>query len=244
MTTTLTNGNFLEAKGLTKYYHIRNDLLARLTGRTVVLKAVDGIDFYVKRGETLGLVGESGCGKSTTARLMARLIEPTAGSAYLQGRNIFTLGPSEVHKLRKAVQFVFQDPYSSLNPRKTVTQIISRPLEVHGLAGSFLEKRKRVIELLTMVGLGPEHADRYPHEFSGGQRQRIAIARALAVSPELVIADEPVSALDRPARARRAGIRARRLHSGADPELIPAAPGGAAADLSLHRPRPECHSPH
>jgi oligopeptide transport system ATP-binding protein len=196
MTTTLTNGNFLEAKGLTKYYHIRNDLLARLTGRTVVLKAVDGIDFYVKRGETLGLVGESGCGKSTTARLMARLIEPTAGSAYLQGRNIFTLGPSEVHKLRKAVQFVFQDPYSSLNPRKTVTQIISRPLEVHGLAGSFLEKRKRVIELLTMVGLGPEHADRYPHEFSGGQRQRIAIARALAVSPELVIADEPVSALD------------------------------------------------
>src|SRR5687768_280633 len=196
MATTATQEYFLEAKGLTKYYPIRNDPWARLTGRTVVLKAVDGIDFYVKRGETLGLVGESGCGKSTTARLMARLLEPTAGSAYLQGRDIFTLGPAEVHKLRKTVQFVFQDPYSSLNPRKSIMQILSRPLEVHGLAQGFFEKRKRVIELLTMVGLGSEHVDRYPHEFSGGQRQRIAIARALAVTPDMVIADEPVSALD------------------------------------------------
>ncbi|HEX2279990.1 MAG TPA: ATP-binding cassette domain-containing protein, partial [Candidatus Tectomicrobia bacterium] len=196
MSTAMTNEYFLEAKGLTKYYPIRSDLLARMTGRTVVLKAVDGIDFYVRRGETLGLVGESGCGKSTTGRLVARLLEPTAGSAYVQGRDIFTLGPSEILKLRKTVQFVFQDPYSSLNPRKTIMQIISRPLEVHGLASSFLEKRHRVIELLTMVGLGPEHVDRYPHEFSGGQRQRIAIARALAVAPDLVIADEPVSALD------------------------------------------------
>src|SRR5687767_13651050 len=113
MSTTMTNGYFLEAKGLTKYYPIRGDLLARMMGRTAVLKAVDGIDFYVRRGETLGLVGESGCGKSTTGRLVARLLEPTAGSAYVQGRNIFTLGHSEVHKLRKTVQFVFQDPYSS-----------------------------------------------------------------------------------------------------------------------------------
>jgi oligopeptide transport system ATP-binding protein len=187
---------FLEAKGLTKYYPVRNDLFARLTGKTVVLKAVDGINFYIKRGETLGLVGESGCGKSTTARLVARLMEPTAGTVSLQGKNIFTLNALEMHSLRRTVQFVFQDPYSSLNPRKTIMQIVSRPLEVHGLAGSFLEKRKRVLELLTMVGLGTDHVDRYPHEFSGGQRQRIAIARALAVTPELVIADEPVSALD------------------------------------------------
>src|SRR5918992_528066 len=190
------NSHFLEVTGLSKYYPVRADLLARLTGRTAILKAVDGIDFYVKRGETLGLVGESGCGKSTTGKLVARLLEPTAGSASLQGRNIFTLKPAEVHKLRKTVQFVFQDPYSSLNPRKSIMQILSRPLEVHGLAQSFFEKRKRVIELLTMVGLGAEHVDRYPHEFSGGQRQRIAIARALAVSPDMVIADEPVSALD------------------------------------------------
>jgi oligopeptide transport system ATP-binding protein len=190
------NSHFLEVTGLAKYYPIRADLLARLTGKTAVLKAVDGIDFYIKRGETLGLVGESGCGKSTTARLVARLIEPTAGSAYLQGTDIFTLNPTEVHKLRRTVQFVFQDPYSSLNPRKTIMQILSRPLEVHGLAHSFLQKRHRVIELLAMVGLGADHAERYPHEFSGGQRQRIAIARALAVTPDLVIADEPVSALD------------------------------------------------
>lgn len=187
---------FLEAKGLTKYYPIRNDLLARLTGRTAVLKAVDGINFYVKAGETLGLVGESGCGKSTTGRLVARLLEPTAGSVYLKGKSIFALERSQLLSLRKTVQFVFQDPYSSLNPRKTIMQILSRPLEVHGLAQSFLEKRKRVSELLTLVGLGAEHLDRYPHEFSGGQRQRIAIARALAVNPDLVIADEPVSALD------------------------------------------------
>jgi oligopeptide/dipeptide ABC transporter ATP-binding protein len=190
------NSHYLEVTGLIKHYPIRNDLFARLTGKTAVLKAVDGIDFYIKRGETLGLVGESGCGKSTTARLVARLLEPTAGSAYLQGMNLFALAPSEVIKLRKSVQFVFQDPYSSLNPRKSIMQILSRPLEVHDLAHSFAEKRYRVLELLGMVGLGPDHIDRYPHEFSGGQRQRIAIARALAVNPDLVIADEPVSALD------------------------------------------------
>jgi oligopeptide/dipeptide ABC transporter ATP-binding protein len=190
------DSRYLEVTGLKKYYPIRTDIFARLTGKTAVLKAVDGIDFYIRRGETLGLVGESGCGKSTTARLVARLLEPTAGSAYLQGKNIFTLASVEVLQLRRTVQFVFQDPYSSLNPRKTIMQILSRPLEVHGLAHSFLQKRHRVIELLHMVGLGAEHTDRYPHEFSGGQRQRIAIARALAVTPDLVIADEPVSALD------------------------------------------------
>jgi oligopeptide/dipeptide ABC transporter ATP-binding protein len=190
------DSRYLEVTGLKKYYPIATDILARLTGKTAVLKAVDGIDFYIKRGETLGLVGESGCGKSTTARLVARLLEPTAGAAYLQGKNIFTLASSEILQLRRRVQFVFQDPYSSLNPRKTIMQILSRPLEVHGLASSFSQKRQRVIELLTLVGLGAEHADRYPHEFSGGQRQRIAIARALAVTPDLIIADEPVSALD------------------------------------------------
>jgi len=193
---TVTNPYFLETKGLSKYYPIRTNFLARLMGKTAELKAVDGIDFYVKAGETLGLVGESGCGKSTTGRLVARLLEPTAGSVYLKGKNIFALDRSQLLSLRKTVQFVFQDPYSSLNPRKTIMQILSRPLEVHGLAQSFLEKRKRVSELLTLVGLGAEHLDRYPHEFSGGQRQRIAIARALAVNPDLVIADEPVSALD------------------------------------------------
>src|ERR671922_1855478 len=148
------NSHFLEVTGLAKYYPIRADLLARLTGRTAVLKAVDGIDFYIKRGETLGLVGESGCGKSTTARLVARLLEPTAGSAYFQGRNIFTLEPAEVHKLRKAVQFVFQDPYSSLNPRKTIMQILSRPLEVHDLAHGWTAKRRQVLHLLRLVGMG------------------------------------------------------------------------------------------
>ena len=190
------SAHFLEARGLTKYYPVRANLFARLTGKTAELKAVDGIDFYIKAGENLGLVGESGCGKSTTGRLVARLLEPTAGSVYLNGESIFALERSQMLGLRKTVQFVFQDPYSSLNPRKTVMQILSRPLEVHGLARSFRDKRRRVKELLTLVGLGAEHLDRYPHEFSGGQRQRIAIARALAVNPDLVIADEPVSALD------------------------------------------------
>jgi len=188
--------NLLEVRGLTKHFMLDNDTVSRMAGKTRTLKAVDGINFFIKRGETLGLVGESGCGKSTTARLITRLVEPTSGEVMLKGENILDHSRSQMQEVRKMVQLVFQDPYSSLNPRKTIMQILSRPLEVHNLANTWSEKRHRVLELLGLVGLAEEHADRYPHEFSGGQRQRIAIARALAVSPELIIGDEPVSALD------------------------------------------------
>lgn len=186
----------LEVRGLTKHFMLDNDTVSRMAGKTRTLKAVDGIDFFIKRGETLGLVGESGCGKSTTARLITRLVEPSQGEVMLKGENILDYSRKQMQEVRKMVQLVFQDPYSSLNPRKTIMQILSRPLEVHNLAKTWSEKRHRVLELLGLVGLAEEHADRYPHEFSGGQRQRIAIARALAVSPELIIGDEPVSALD------------------------------------------------
>jgi len=187
---------FLDVQNLTKYFTLNDDALSRLTGKTRTLKAVDDISFFIKEGETLGLVGESGCGKSTTARLVTRLIEPSSGSIQLQGEDLLTLPPSRMLAMRKTVQLVFQDPYSSLNPRKTVMQILSRPLEVHNLAHSWVARRRQVLHLLRLVGLGVEHADRYPHEFSGGQRQRLAIARALAVGPKLIIGDEPVSALD------------------------------------------------
>jgi oligopeptide transport system ATP-binding protein len=186
----------LEARNLTKHFMLDSDLVSRFAGKTRTLKAVDGIDFAVRRGETLGLVGESGCGKSTTARLITRLVEPSAGEVLFRGENLLDFKHAKMQQTRKSIQLVFQDPYSSLNPRKTIMQILSRPLEVHKLAANWVEKRRRVLELLNLVGLGEEHADRYPHEFSGGQRQRIAIARALAVDPELIIGDEPVSALD------------------------------------------------
>jgi oligopeptide/dipeptide ABC transporter ATP-binding protein len=187
----------LEVKGLTKHFTLHGDIYSRLAGeKPQTLKAVDGIDFHIRTGETLGLVGESGCGKSTTARLVTRLIEPTDGAVKLKGEDMLAFSAARMMNVRKQVQLVFQDPYSSLNPRKTIMQILSRPMELHGLARSWAEKRERVLDLLHRVGLSVEHIDRYPHEFSGGQRQRIAIARALSVDPELVIGDEPVSALD------------------------------------------------
>lgn len=186
----------LEVENLTKYFTLNNDMVSRIAGKKQTLKAVDDISFHVNQGETLGLVGESGCGKSTTGRLITRLVEPTSGAIRFKGEDLLGFDARKMRANRKDVQLVFQDPYSSLNPRKTVMQILARPLEVHKLASTWREKRERVLELLNLVGLGHEHIDRYPHEFSGGQRQRIAIARALSVDPELVIGDEPVSALD------------------------------------------------
>jgi oligopeptide transport system ATP-binding protein len=197
MAAATANGALMEVKGLTKHFHLHADIFSKLAGeKAQTLKAVDGIDFHINRGETLGLVGESGCGKSTTARLVTRLIEPTGGEVQLKGESLLGFSASRMKEARKEVQLVFQDPYSSLNPRKTIMQILSRPMEIHGLVRSWKEKREKVLDLLHQVGLGTEHIDRYPHEFSGGQRQRIAIARALSVGPELVIGDEPVSALD------------------------------------------------
>jgi len=186
----------LEVDNLTKHFTLRGDLVSRLAGKTRTLQAVDDVSFSIQPGETLGLVGESGCGKSTTGRLISRLIEPTSGSIRLKGEDLLALDRKQLLNARRQMQLVFQDPYSSLNPRKTIMQTLYRPLEIHGFGDSWRERRERVLELLNLVGLGREHIDRYPHEFSGGQRQRIAIARALAVYPDLVIGDEPVSALD------------------------------------------------
>ncbi len=188
--------NLLDVENLTKFFYLNNDFVSRMAGKSRTLKAVDGISFYIKPGETLGLVGESGCGKSTTGRLVTRLIEPTEGDIRLHGEDLLSFSRKRMRETRRNIQLVFQDPYASLNPRKTIMSILSRPLEVHNMASTWHEKRERVLELLNLVGMGFEHIDRYPHEFSGGQRQRIAIARALAVTPELVIGDEPVSALD------------------------------------------------
>ena len=182
----------LEVRGLTKHFPAERNLFG-VPRRWV--RAVDGVDFGMTRGETLALVGESGCGKSTTGRLILRLIEPTAGSVAFEGRSVFDLDAEATRALRRRMQIVFQDPYASLNPRMTVGDIVGEPIALHGLAkGRAIAER--VGELLGVVGLRPAHALRYPHEFSGGQRQRIGIARALAVEPSLVVCDEPVSALD------------------------------------------------
>ncbi len=179
-------------RGLKKYFPITSGLLQRHTGD---VKAVDDIDFDIRRGETLGLVGESGSGKTTAGRVILRLADPTAGTINFAGREIAGLSRAEMRPLRKEMQIIFQDPYASLNPRMTVGDIVREPLTIHHLA-SGSDADKRVQELLSMVGLQPYHANRYPHEFSGGQRQRIGIARALAVNPKFIVADEPVSALD------------------------------------------------
>ncbi|MEU5053103.1 dipeptide ABC transporter ATP-binding protein [Streptomyces sp. NPDC021096] len=185
-------GPLLKVEGLVKHFPITKGLLRRQVG---AVQAVDGLDFAVHPGETLGVVGESGCGKSTMGRLITRLLEPTAGRVEFEGRDISHLGVAGMRPLRRDVQMIFQDPYSSLNPRHTVGTIVGAPFRLQGIAPDGGVK-KEVQRLLELVGLNPEHYNRYPHEFSGGQRQRIGIARALALKPRLVVADEPVSALD------------------------------------------------
>ena len=187
-----TDGPLLRVEKLIKHFHLKSGFFGRSRG---AVKAVDDLSFTVAPGETLALVGESGCGKSTTGRLLLRLIEASSGAVYFQDKNIFELGGKEMRALRRAMQIVFQDPYASLNPRMTVGEMLVEPLALHGLA-SRADRMARVEELLGLVGLAPHHIRRYPHEFSGGQRQRIGIARALAVEPSLIVCDEPVSALD------------------------------------------------
>lgn len=182
----------LKVDGLKKYFPITGGIFGKQTG---AVKAVDNISFWVNKGETLGLVGESGCGKSTTGRMLMRLIDPTEGQVVFEGKDLVTLSDSEMRKARKDMQMVFQDPFASLNPRHTVEKILEEPLIVHGI-GTKKERKQMVREMLEVVGLSSYHAKRYPHQFSGGQRQRIGIARALMTRPKLVIADEPVSALD------------------------------------------------
>ncbi len=183
----LMQSDLVRVRALVKHFPIANS--------DDVVRAVDGVTFEIKAGETLGLVGESGCGKSTVGRLVLRLIEATSGEIYFQNANVRAQSKSQLRALRREMQIIFQDPYASLNPRMTIENIVGEPLIIHGL-GNKLERRARVAELLTKVGLDPDYMRRYPHEFSGGQRQRLGIARALALNPKLIVADEPVSALD------------------------------------------------
>ncbi|HMJ33844.1 MAG TPA: dipeptide ABC transporter ATP-binding protein [Baekduia sp.] len=184
----------VQVRGLKKHFPIRSGFLIQRDVGAV--RAVDGVDFDVLRGETLGLVGESGCGKSTTARLITRLLEPTAGSISWEGRDIAGLSRRELKPLRREMQMIFQDPYSSLNPRKTVGTIIGEPFVIHRVESNEDRRRRLVQDLMEQVGLNPEHYNRLPHQFSGGQRQRIGVARAIALKPKMIVADEPVSALD------------------------------------------------
>ncbi|WP_018132975.1 ABC transporter ATP-binding protein [Effusibacillus pohliae] len=188
----MARDTLLEVRNLKKYFEIRGGLLNRVKG---YVKAVDDVSFFVRRGETLGIVGESGCGKSTAGRTMLRLLEPTGGQVLFEGVDLATLSREEMRRKRKEIQMVFQDPYASLNPRLTVAEIIAEPLRAHGLTDKAVINEK-VQQILQVCGLNAEHARRYPHEFSGGQRQRIGIARSLVLQPKLIVADEPVSALD------------------------------------------------
>lgn len=186
--------HFIEVKGLKKYFELSGGVFF---SRKKLVRAVDDVSFYINKGETLGLVGESGSGKSTVARCILRLIEPTAGEIYFDGIDLLSLNRSELQKLRgKRMGLVFQDPQASLNPRMTVMDILSRPLEIHKLVQDKNEKLERILKIIEKVGLRPEHLGRYPHEFSGGQQQRIAIARAIITNPDFVVLDEPTSALD------------------------------------------------
>ncbi|WP_407156748.1 ABC transporter ATP-binding protein [Bradyrhizobium sp. STM 3557] len=183
----------LSVRDLTKAFPIRGGFLKRQIGS---VKAVDGVDFHIDAAETFGLVGESGCGKSTTGRCVLRLIEPSSGEVKFEGKDVLSLSGENLRRLRRDIQIIFQDPYASLNPRMTVGAIIGEALTIHGLAKTRAQYEERIVYLLETVGLQAAHVSRYPHEFSGGQRQRIGIARALAVEPKLIICDEPVSALD------------------------------------------------
>jgi oligopeptide transport system ATP-binding protein len=183
----------LKAENLVKYYPIKAGVLRRTVGH---VKAVDGVSFELYKGETLGIVGESGCGKSTLGRMLMRLEEPTEGKLTFDGVDVYSQKGAEMRRLRRDIQIVFQDPYTSLNPRKTVGDIVGEPFEIHRDVVPKGGRRRRVQELLDLVGLNPEHINRYPHQFSGGQRQRIGIARGVALNPKVIICDEPVSALD------------------------------------------------
>jgi oligopeptide transport system ATP-binding protein len=183
----------LEVRNLVKHFQVGGGLFG---GRAGLVRAVDDVSFSIHRGETLGLVGESGCGKTTTGRCVLQLERPTSGQVLFEGRDLTTVGPAELRAVRRHIQVIFQDPYSSLNPRMTVGQIIAEPLAVHNIVTSAAARRARVRDLLGKVGLLPQHDGRYPHQLSGGQRQRVGVARALALEPKLIICDEPVSALD------------------------------------------------
>ena len=189
----MDKNGFLEVRGLKKYFPIKRGVLSRVVGN---VKAVDSVTFSIRQSETMGMVGESGCGKTTAGRTILRLLEPTDGEVHFEGSNVFEIDRKDLRHLRRSMQIIFQDPYSSLNPRMTVGGMLTEILKFHKLATSSKQVKDRVGYLLDVVGLSPGHASRYPHEFSGGQRQRIGIARALCVEPKFIVCDEPVSALD------------------------------------------------